>query len=81
MQDDEYISHGEGIAAFLKRVIAEPIISWEETKKNGQATLGYAIMPNKYFNRYQPPTPAKELLAELWRLEKEAEKMLEGLAR
>jgi len=27
-----------------------------------------------------PPTPAKELLAEFWRLEKEAEKMLEGLA-
>jgi hypothetical protein len=29
----------------------------------------------------QPPTPAKELLAEFWRLEKEAEKMLEGLAK
>jgi hypothetical protein len=25
-----------------------------------------------------PPTPAKELLAEFWKLEKEAEKMLEG---
>ena len=32
------------------------------------------------FYRYQPPTPAKDLLAEFWRLEKEAEKMLEGLA-
>lgn len=31
--------------------------------------------------RYQPPTPAKELLAEFRRLEKEAEKTLEGLAR
>lgn len=31
--------------------------------------------------RYQPPTPAKDLLAEFWRLEKEAEKMLEGLAK
>jgi type I restriction enzyme M protein len=30
---------------------------------------------------YQPPTPAKELLAAFWKLEKEAEKMLEGLAR
>ena len=33
----------------------------------------------KYFYRYQPPTPAKEWLAEFWLLEKEAEKMLEGL--
>jgi len=32
-------------------------------------------------DRYQPPTPAKDLLAEFWKLEKEAEKMLEGLAR
>ena len=34
----------------------------------------------KYFYRYQAPTPAKELLAEFWKLENEAEKMLEGLA-
>jgi len=31
-------------------------------------------------NDYQPPTPAKELLAEFWRLEKEAESLLKGLA-
>jgi hypothetical protein len=43
--------------------------------------LGYEILPNKYFYRYQPPTPGDELLAEFWRLEKEAEKLLEGLAR
>ena len=30
---------------------------------------------------YQQPTPAKDLLAEFWKLEKEAEKMLEGLAK
>jgi type I restriction enzyme M protein len=42
--------------------------------------LGYEILPNKYFYRYQTPTPAKELLAQFWRLEKEAEKLLEGLA-
>jgi type I restriction enzyme M protein len=35
----------------------------------------------QYFHRCQPPAPAKELLAEFWRLEKEAEKMLEGLAK
>ena len=73
--DDEYIPHGEDIAAFLKREIAKPIIRWEDS-----AQLGYEILPNKYFYRYQPPTPAKDLLAEFWRLEKEAEKMLDGLA-
>lgn len=81
VEDDEYIPHGEDIEAFLKREIAKPIIRWEETKKNGKTILGYEILPNKYFYRYQPPTPAKQLLAEFWKLEKEAEKMLAGLAR
>ena len=81
VQDDEYIPHGEDIAAFLKREIAKPIIRWEETQKDGKTILGYEILPNKYFYRYQPPTPAKDLLAEFWKLEKEAEKMLEGLAK
>ena len=80
VQDDEYIPHGEDIAAFLKREIAKPIIRWEETKKDGKTVLGYEILPNKYFYRYQPPTPAKDLLSEFWKLEKDAEKMLEGLA-
>ena len=75
VKDDEYIPHGENIEAFLKREIAKPIIRWEESPQ-----LGYEILPNKYFYRYRPPTPAKELLAEFWRLEKEAEGMLEGLA-
>jgi type I restriction enzyme M protein len=74
VQDDEYISHGEDIEAFLHREIAKPIIRWADSPQ-----LGYEILPNKYFYCYQPPTPAKELLAEFWRLEKEAEKMLEGL--
>ena len=81
VQDDEYIPQGEDIAAFLNREIAKPIIRWEETKKDSKPILGYEILPNKYFYRYQPPTPAKELLEEFWRLEKEAETMLEGLAK
>jgi type I restriction enzyme M protein len=76
VQDDEYIPHGEDIEGFLKREIAKPIICWEDSPE-----LGYEILPNKYFYRYQPPTPAKELLDEFWKLEKEAEKMLEGLAQ
>lgn len=75
VQDDEYIPHGEDIEGFLKREIAKPIIRWEDSPQ-----LGYEILPNKYFYRYEPPTPAKDLLNEFWRLEKEAEKMLEGLA-
>ena len=75
VKDDEYIPHGEEIEAFLKREIAKPIIRWQDSPQ-----LGYEILPNKYFYRYQPPTPAKELLAEFWRLEKEAEKLLKGLA-
>ncbi len=74
VQDDEYIQHGEDIALFLKREIAKPIIRWADSPQ-----LGYEILPNKYFYRYQPPTPAKELLSEFWKLEKEAEGMLKGL--
>jgi type I restriction enzyme M protein len=76
VQDDEYIPHGEDIESFLKREIAKPIIRWADGPQ-----LGYEILPNKYFYRYQPPTPAKDLLAEFWKLEKQAEKMLEGLTK
>ncbi len=76
VQNDEYIPHGEDIAAFLKREIAKPIIRWEDSPQ-----LGYEILPNKYFYRYEPPTPAKDLLEQFWKLEKEAEKMLEGLTK
>jgi len=76
VKDDEYIPHGEDIETFLKREIAKPIIRWEDS-----AQLGYEILPNKHFYRYQPPTPAKDLLAEFWKLEKVAEKMLKRLAQ
>lgn len=79
--DDEYIPHGEDIETFLKREIAKPIISWEDSKKDGKPILGYEFLPNKYFYRYKPPTPAKDLLSEFWKLEKDAEKKLEGLAQ
>ncbi|MHB8771246.1 MAG: type I restriction-modification system subunit M [Syntrophales bacterium] len=76
VKDDEYIPCGEDIETFLKREIAKPIIRWQDSPQ-----LGYEILPNKYFYRYLPPPPAKELLNEFWRLEKEAEKMLEGLGK
>ena len=74
VKDDEYIPYGEDIETFLQREIAKPIIRWQDSPQ-----MGYEILPNKYFYRYQPPTPAQELLAEFWKLEKEAEQMLEGL--
>lgn len=75
VKDDEYISHGEDIEAVLRREIVKPVIRWEDSPQ-----LGYEILPSKYFYHYQPPTPAKDLLAEFWRLEQEAEKMLKVLA-
>ena len=76
VKDDEYVPQGADIEAFLKREVAKPIIRWEDSPQ-----LGYEILPNKYFYRYQEPTPAKDLLANFWKLEAAAEKMLEGLAR
>jgi len=76
VKDDEYIPYGEDIEAFLHREIAKPIIRWADSPQ-----LGYEILPNKYFYRYEPPSPAEELLAEFWRLEKEAETLLKRLAQ
>lgn len=75
VKDDEYIPFGEDIETFLQREIAKPIIRWEDSEH-----LGYEILPNKYFYKYEPPTPAQDLLNEFWRLEKDAERMLQGLA-
>jgi type I restriction enzyme M protein len=74
--DGEYVPFGENIEEFLKREIAKPIIRWEEFSQ-----LGYEILPNKYFYKYEPPTPAKDLLDKFWQLEKDAEKMLGRLAK
>ena len=74
VSDNEYIQYGEDIEEFLKREIAKPIIRWKDSPQ-----LGYEILPNKYFYKYQPPKPADELLKEFWALEKEAEKILAGL--
>ncbi len=82
VQDDEYIPFdpagqpADYIPAFLEREIAKPIIRWQDSSQ-----LGYEILPNKYFYRYQPPRPASELLADFWRLESEAEVLLESLVQ
>jgi type I restriction enzyme M protein len=74
VQDNEYIPYGEDIAAFLVREIAKPIIRWQDSEQ-----LGYEILPNKYFYRYQAPQPTADLLAHFWALEQEAETILKSL--
>jgi type I restriction enzyme M protein len=74
VRDDEYIPFGEDIEVFLKGEIAKAIIHWEDSPQ-----LGYEILPNKYFYKYQLPTPAKALLAQFWILEREAEKIVSKL--
>lgn len=71
VEDYEYIQYGEDIEEFLKREIGKQIIRWQDSPQ-----LGYEILPNKYFYRYEPPKPADEILNEFWKLEKEAEEVL-----
>ncbi len=59
------------IEAFLAKEIDYEIIRWEEYDQ-----LGYEILPNKYFYKYQEPTPSDELIKAFWQLEEEAEKLL-----
>jgi len=76
VSDNEYIQHGEDIEEFLKREIGKQIIRWQDSPQ-----LGYEILPNKYFYKYQPPKAADEILQEFWKLEKEAEAVLKGLMK
>ena len=73
--DHEYIPFGEDIEEFLNREIAKQIIRREDAPQ-----LGYEILPNKYFYRYEPPKAADAVLEVFWKLERDAEALLEGLA-
>lgn len=79
VQDDEYVPHGEDIESWLKREVE--VAGRKLVRFSDSPQLGYEILPNKYFYRYVPPTPAKDLLDEFWRLEKEAERLLKGLGK
>lgn len=74
IEDYEYIPFGEDIQAFLDREIAKPIIKWEDSPQ-----LGYEILPNKYFFKYEEPIKSDLLIEKFWELEKEAETILKGL--
>jgi type I restriction enzyme M protein len=62
------------INAFLAKEIGYEIIRWQEYEQ-----LGYEILPNKYFYKYQEPTPSDELIKEFWQLEEDAEKLLKEI--
>lgn len=56
---------------FLAKEIDYEIIAWQEYKQ-----LGYEILPNKYFYKYKEPTASDTLIEEFWKLEEEAETLL-----
>lgn len=76
VKEDEYVPFGEDINAFLQREIGDGVVRWNDSPQ-----LGYEILPSKYFFRYEPPIPSSELLESFWRLEREAEGFLKGLAK
>jgi len=76
--DNEYIPFDKTakdkeayINAFLAKEIDYEIIRWQEYEQ-----LGYEILPNKYFYKYQEPESSDTLIEEFWKLEEEAETLL-----
>lgn len=76
--DNEYIPFDKKatdkeayINAFLAKEIDYEIIRWQEYEQ-----LGYEILPNKYFYKYQEPESSDTLIEEFWKLEEEAENLL-----
>jgi type I restriction enzyme M protein len=76
--DNEYIPFDKTasdkeayITAFLAKEIDYEIIRWQEYEQ-----LGYEILPNKYFYKYQEPESSDTLIEQFWKLEEEAETLL-----
>ncbi|MGY6647740.1 N-6 DNA methylase [Wenyingzhuangia sp. IMCC45574] len=62
------------INAFLAKEIDYQIIHWEAYKE-----LGYEILPNKYFYKYQEPESSDKLIEQFWELEEEATNLLDEI--
>lgn len=54
---------------------------WEGPRPRGPILEGalQEALPNKCFYRYEPPKAADAVLKDFWKLERDAEAMLEGL--
>ncbi len=59
------------INAFLAKEIDYQIVNWQEYEQ-----LGYEILPNKYFYKYQEPESSDVLIEQFWKLEAEATQLL-----
>jgi len=76
VDDHEYIAYGEDIEAFLKREIGKEIIRYADAPQ-----LGYEILPNKYFYKYEAPSSTEDILEEFWKLEAQAEEILKSMGK
>lgn len=72
--DNEYIPFKEDIKAFIHREIDKPIIDIDTNP-----SVGYEILPNKYFFKYTPPPKAAEVLQQFWALENQAATIINQL--
>lgn len=76
IDDTEYIPFGKDIEKFLNDEIGKEIIRFKDAPQ-----LGYEILPNKYFYKYEAPKPTETLLKDFWDLEEEAEKILISMGK
>jgi|JI10StandDraft_1071094.scaffolds.fasta_scaffold61559_2 type I restriction enzyme M protein len=74
--DNEYIPYNENIKEFVHREIHKPIISIGE-----KPSVGYEILPNKYFFQYEAPPKAEDVLTDFWKLEEKAEEIINQLEK
>jgi type I restriction enzyme M protein len=74
--DFEYIPFNEDIKAYVAREIHKPIISVELN-----APIGYEILPNRYFYKFENQPAAQEVLNMFWELEKQSENIILELER
>lgn len=72
--DHEYIPFNEDIKEFIHREIDKPIIDIQLAPP-----IGYEILPNKYFFKYTAPPKAADVLQEFWKLEEQAEAIINQL--
>ena len=86
LRDTENVPLKEDIQTFFEReVIPHVPDAWVNTairdeKDGGIGKVGYEINFNRYFYRYQPPRPLREIQADIQMLEREILEMLREVA-
>lgn len=78
LRDYENVPLKEDVAAYMRReVIPHVPDAWVDESKT---RVGYEISFNRYFYKYAPPRPIKEIEGELKKIEREIAGMLEEVA-